>query len=189
MNLLYVILLVVFPCGVLADIDPKNVRCLVCRSVVEEIDSAIQTVDPKRTIEVGSYRLDSMGNQQQKSVPYARSELYLTEVLETVCSKMDDYVRATYKTSGELTLLRLMGTDGQMNPDLSRVDIVQDSDLNKSLKFYCEGIVEEFEENILRLFGTDADNIDIKLCSSEAKLCSHMESDVDDYEFEDRDEL
>lgn len=49
--------------------------------------------------------------------------------------------------------------------------------------------MEEFDENILRLFGTDADNIDIKLCSSEAKLCSHMESDTDDYEFEDRDEL
>jgi hypothetical protein len=69
-------------------------------------------------------------------VSYSRSELYLTEVLETVCNKMDDYVRATYKTSGELTLLRLIGADGQMNPDLSRVDIVQDSDLNKSLKFY-----------------------------------------------------
>jgi hypothetical protein len=49
---------------------------------------------------------------------------------------MDDYVRATYKTSGELVLLRLIGADGQMNPDLSHVDIIQDSDLNKSLKFY-----------------------------------------------------
>lgn len=62
--------------------------------------------------------------------------MHLTEVLETICNKMDDYVRATYKTSGELTLLRLIGADGQMNPDLSHVDIVQDSDLNKSLKFY-----------------------------------------------------
>jgi len=49
--------------------------------------------------------------------------------------------------------------------------------------------VEEFEENILRLFGTDTDNIDIKLCSSETKLCSHMKSVTDDDEFEDRDEL
>jgi len=75
-----------------------------------------------------------MGDMLQ--VLYARSEMYLTEVLETVCSKMDDYIRATYKTSGELTLLRLIGPDGQMNPDLGHVDIVQDSDLNKSLKFY-----------------------------------------------------
>ena len=75
-----------------------------------------------------------MGDMLQ--VLYARSEMYLTEVLETVCSKMDDYIRATYKTSGELTLLRLIGPDGQMNPDLNCVDIVQDSELNKSLKFY-----------------------------------------------------
>jgi hypothetical protein len=40
----------------------------VCRSVVEEIDNVIQKVDPKRTMEVGSYRLDSMGNQKQKTV-------------------------------------------------------------------------------------------------------------------------
>ena len=69
-------------------------------------------------------------------VPYARSETHLSDVFDSVCNKMDDYVRATYKTSGELTLLRLIGPDGQMNPDLSKVDIVQDGDLNKSLKFY-----------------------------------------------------
>jgi hypothetical protein len=49
--------------------------------------------------------------------------------------------------------------------------------------------VEEYEENILRLFGRDEDNIDIKLCSNEANLCPHSESEADDYEFEDRDEL
>jgi len=46
----------------------KSNRVPVCRKVVEEIDSAIQSVDPKRTVEVGSYRLDSIGNQQQKTV-------------------------------------------------------------------------------------------------------------------------
>ena len=35
---------------------------------MEGIDNAIQRVDPKRTVVVGSYRLDSMGNQQQKTV-------------------------------------------------------------------------------------------------------------------------
>ena len=46
----------------------KSNRVPVCRNVVEEIDNAIQRVDPKRTVEVGSYRLDSIGNQQQKTV-------------------------------------------------------------------------------------------------------------------------
>nr|CAD7589835.1 unnamed protein product [Timema genevievae] len=121
-------------------------------------------------------------------VPYARSEVHLTEVMETVCNKMDDYVKATYKTSGELTLLRLVTEDGKMNSLMSEVDIVQDSDLNKSLKFYCEGIVEEYEDNFLKLFAKDVANIDIKLCSDDIHLCSQTEPD-DDYEFEDKDEL
>nr|CAD7400896.1 unnamed protein product [Timema poppensis] len=160
----------------------------ICRSVVEEIENIIQKVDPRKKVDVGSYRLDSKGNQKQKSVPYARSEVHLTEVMETVCNKMDDYVKATYKTSGELTLLRLVTDDGKMNSLMSEVDIVQDSDLNKSLKFYCEGIVEEYEDNFLKLFAKDVANIDIKLCSDDIHLCSQTEPD-DDYEFEDKDEL
>lgn len=173
--------------GTSAEVDPKDVRCLVCRTVVDEIDNIIQKVDPKKKVDVGSYRLDSKGNQKQRTVPYARSELHLTEVMETVCNNMDDYVRATYKSSGELTLLKLVTESGQMNPDMSRVDIIQDSDLNKSLKFYCEGIVEENEDDILKMFGREEDNIDIKLCTDSAKLCSQSISD--DYEFEDKDEL
>ncbi|XP_063217584.1 protein seele [Bacillus rossius redtenbacheri] len=185
MNVLYFLLFVFV--SVSAD-QSKQLRCLVCRHVVDEIDNIIQKVDPKKKVSVGGYRLDSNGNQKQKSVPFARSEMHLTEVMETVCDKMDDYVRGTYKTSGELTVLRLITEDGKMNPLLSEVDLIQDSDLNKSLKFYCEGIVEEFEDNILRLFGKDAKNIDIKLCTDEAALCSQTEPD-DDYTFEEKEEL
>nr|CAD7444079.1 unnamed protein product [Timema bartmani]CAD7451975.1 unnamed protein product [Timema tahoe] len=184
----YVLLFAFFYIVLADDETYKNVRCLVCRSVVEEIENIIQKVDPRKKVDVGSYRLDSKGNQKQKSVPYARSEVHLTEVMETVCNKMDDYVKATYKTSGELTLLRLVTEDGKMNSLMSEVDIVQDSDLNKSLKFYCEGIVEEYEDNFLKLFAKDVANIDIKLCSDDIHLCSQTEPD-DDYEFEDKDEL
>lgn len=48
---------------------------------------------------------------------------------------MDDYVRATYKSNGKLTLLKLI-TDSGMNPLLGEVDIIQDGDLNKSLEFF-----------------------------------------------------
>lgn len=36
--------------------------------MVEEVDKFIQKVDPKKTVEVGGYRLDSNGNQKQKTV-------------------------------------------------------------------------------------------------------------------------
>lgn len=68
-------------------------------------------------------------------------------MLDSICTKLDDYVRATYKSTGQLTLLRLMSPEGGMNPDFSKVDIVQDGDLNKSLKFYVSRVV--FSHHIL----------------------------------------
>ncbi|XP_046986539.1 protein seele [Schistocerca americana] len=166
------LLIVVFALACSASHDPHILRCLVCQKLVEEIEFEVQKVDPRKKVDVGSYRIDANGNQDQRAVPYARSELHLTEVLETICNKMDDYVRATYKSSGELTVLKLITNDGKLNEDMGKVDVIQDSDLNRSLKFYCEGIVEENEEAIVRLFSQKEDDIDIKLCTESAKLCS-----------------
>ena len=63
------------------------------------------------------------------------SEVHLSELLDSICKKMEDYVRATYKSNGKLTLLKLM-TDNGMNPLMKEVDIIQDGDLNKSLEYF-----------------------------------------------------
>lgn len=54
---------------------------------------------------------------------------------------MSDYVRATYKSNGELTILNLISPSGAMNPEMSKVDIIQDDDLNKSLKYYVSILI------------------------------------------------
>ena len=56
-------------------------------------------------------------------------------MLDKLCKKMDDYARATYKSNGKLTLVKLVSDKG-LNPDLSEVDFVQDEDLNKSLEYF-----------------------------------------------------
>ncbi|KAK7791117.1 hypothetical protein R5R35_003771 [Gryllus longicercus] len=174
-------------------IDHREVRCLVCKAVVDEMDKAVEKVDPKRKVDIGGYRLDSYGNKEQKQVQYARSELHLTEVMEEVCNKMDDYVRGRFKSNNVLTLLKLIDDSGSMNPLMSEVDLIQDSDLNKSLKFYCEGIVEEFEEPILKLYADHAENMKTRLCVDSTNLCpSSTDEDNDtesDYFSEERDEL
>ncbi|XP_046399704.1 protein seele [Ischnura elegans] len=167
--------------------DPKVLKCLVCRKVVEEVEREIATVSPTKTIEVGSFRLDPHGNQKQKTVPYARSTVHLSEVLENICQKFSDYVKATYKSSGDLTILKLIDENGKMNSEMAEVDIVPDADLNKSLKFYCEGIVEEYEDDFLKHFAVDDKDVDIKLCSGVANLCDV--SNNEDYVFEDREDL
>merc|ERR1719500_2454881 len=113
----------------------------------------IYQVDPKKKVEVGSFRISGDGTQEgRKLIPYARSNEHLSEVVDTVCKNFEDYAQATAKASGEPTIIRLMTIEGNMNPKMSEVDIVPDDDLNTRLKFYCENIVEDQEETILQLF-------------------------------------
>lgn len=107
----------------------------MCKASLQELDEKIKKIDPSKTVDVGGYRLDADGNYRQKTVSQAKSEIHLSELIDEVCEKMDDYVRATWKVNGTLTILKLI-TDEGMNPDMSNVDIIQDDDLNKSLKFY-----------------------------------------------------
>lgn len=118
---------------------------------------AIAKVDPKRRADVGGYRMDSEGKSVTRTVQYSKSETYLTELMENICmcdvcdlfgssvslmnsifigDKMDDYAKARYKKSKQLTVLKLSTESGSMNPEMSAVDFIQDGDLNKSLKHF-----------------------------------------------------
>lgn len=58
------------------------------------------------------------------------------DLLDDICEKMTDYVRARKKSNNQLTILNLMSSPGTMNPRMGEVDIIQDGDLNKSLGHY-----------------------------------------------------
>lgn len=133
---------------------PKSevVKCAVCRSLITELHHEIEKVDPRRKIEVGSYRIESDGNQRTTSRSYAGSESHMTEVLETVCKSFKDYAQAKHKETGRLEAIAIVGKDGQMNPRFGEYDMVQDPDLNKGLEFHCESIVEDFEDEIVAHF-------------------------------------
>ncbi|XP_014272186.1 protein seele [Halyomorpha halys] len=168
-------------------IDPKELKCLVCQKLVDLMEQDIDKVDPKKKVDVGSFRIDHKGDQKHKVVEYRRSEVYLTELMERICNKMEDYVRGRMKTDGRLIIFPLVIDGGKMNPIMSDVDVVQDSDLNKSLKFYCEAILEENDDAFIKAFSVPDSAVDIKICSEEAKLCN--QSLQDDYEFETHGEL
>lgn len=111
----------------------------VCKAAVREIDSALSKVDPGKHINVG-YRLGADGETASKKIPLIKSETFLTDMLESICDNMDDYARAKYKSNGKLTVMRLVTESGGMNPDMAKVDFVQDEDLNKSLKYYVSRV-------------------------------------------------
>lgn len=101
----------------------------------------MKATDNSKTVKIGGHRLDPEGNYNApKTVPLAQSEIYLSEVIDTVCDKMDDYVRGFWKSNGTLTILKMV-SDGKMNPYMNELDFVQDEDLNRSLKYYVSTLV------------------------------------------------
>ena len=55
--------------------------------------------------------------------------------MDNVCAQFKDYVVARYKSSGQPTLLRLTTSDGNLNPEISDVDLTPLPDTNTKLGF------------------------------------------------------
>jgi len=161
-----------------------TLKCLVCKALVEEIDHSIAKVDPKKKVEVGTFRISSDGSQTRKLIPYARSQEHLMEVVDSVCKTFEDYAQAKYKVSGKPTIIRIVTPEGNMNPLMGEVDMVPDDDLNTRLKFYCENLVEDLEDDIMSIFAEeDAKDLDVELCSKRGNVCEDMAPE-DEYLFE-----
>ncbi|XP_044745583.1 protein seele [Coccinella septempunctata] len=137
----------------LSKIDPGELKCLVCEQSINEMKKAVNLLDPSKKIDVGGYHLDAEGNYRStKVISAAHSEILLSEIMDQICDKMENYVRATWKSNGTLTLLNLLDPSGGMNSKMSEVDIIQDDDLNKSLQYYCTSIMEENEDDVIKYF-------------------------------------
>ncbi|XP_064542382.1 protein seele [Drosophila montana] len=167
----------------------KEVKCHVCKATVQELEDAIAKEDANKKVDVSGFRLDAQGNSISKRVRYIKSEMFLTELMEKICEKMDDYLKATYKSNGKFTLLKMI-IDGKMNSESSLVDFVQDGDLNKSLGHFCLEVLEDNEEAFLKAFQAEelGNDLDIKICSEQANYCDEAPVQ-EDYDFGGREEL
>ncbi|XP_053411988.1 protein canopy homolog 2 isoform X2 [Nycticebus coucang] len=115
----------------------QDLHCGACRALVDELEWEIAQVDPKKTIQMGSFRINPDGSQ----------------------SVVENYVR-------------VVGRNGESNElDLQGIRI--DSDISGTLKFACESIVEEYEDELIEFFSREADNVKDKLCSKRTDLCDH----------------
>lgn len=61
------------------------ISCAVCKATIDEMLEEIGKVDPKKTIDIGGYRLEANGKRVQRTLPLTKSETYLTELMETIC--------------------------------------------------------------------------------------------------------
>jgi len=138
-------------------------------------------------------------------IPLSQSETHILILLDNICNKLTDYVRATRKSDNQLTIFNLMSPSGGMNPMMSEVDIIQDGDLNKSLEYHvsaaycilsllkirsfsliwdndfqCNAIVDEFEEDIVSLYVDGIQNKKEELCTKISHICNENYVDEED---------
>ncbi|XP_066527352.1 protein canopy homolog 2 [Hoplias malabaricus] len=148
----------------------QDIKCGACRALVDEMDWAISQVDPKKMIQTGSFRINPDGSQSVKEVPLARSEGNLLELMEEVCERMKDYGERVDPVTNRKTYVRHTSRDGT-SLDLS--DVSLDTRVSSSLKFACETIVEQNEDEIIEFFAHEIENVKDRLCSQRTDLCDH----------------
>ncbi|CAJ1051728.1 protein canopy homolog 2 [Xyrichtys novacula] len=148
----------------------QDIRCGACRALVDELEWAISQVDPKKMIQTGSFRINPDGSQSIREVPLARSEGHLLELMENVCERMADYGEHTDSSTNRKSYIRIKSRSGEAM-DLSEATL--DSRVTSSLKFACETIVEQNEDEIIEFFAHETENVKDKLCSKRTDLCDH----------------
>ncbi|KAF1383239.1 hypothetical protein PFLUV_G00129670 [Perca fluviatilis] len=151
----------------------KMLYCSACRAIVDELNYSISQVDPKKTINVGGFRLNPDGTMKDKKVPLARSETHLSELLEGVCNSMSDYALHVDPDTQHKQYMRFAprssGATGDF-PDFKNFQF-DGPEASDSMKFACEAVVEELEDDIISLFSQDVEHVHEELCNRVSDYC------------------
>ncbi|KAM9349551.1 protein canopy-1 [Symphorus nematophorus] len=151
----------------------KVLYCSACKAIVDELNYSISQVDPKKTINVGGFRLSPDGTMKDKKIPFARSEAHLSELLDGVCNSMSDYALHvdpdTQLKQYRRFAPRASGATGDF-PDFKNFQF-DGPEASNALKFACETVVEELEDDIISLFSQDTEHVHTELCNRISDYC------------------
>ncbi|KAM4551096.1 protein canopy-1 isoform 1-T2 [Odontesthes bonariensis] len=152
----------------------KMLYCSACKAIVDELHYLISQVDPKKTINVGSFRLNPDGTMKDKKVPLARSETHLSDLLDGVCSSMSDYALYEDPDTRHKQYMRFAPrSSGGMGdfPDFKNFQF-DGPEASNNLKFACETVVEELEDAIISAFSRAGENVHEELCNRVSDFCT-----------------
>ncbi|XP_045907957.1 protein canopy-1 isoform X1 [Micropterus dolomieu] len=151
----------------------KVLYCSACKAIVDELNFSISQVDPKKTINVGSFRLNPDGTMEDKKVPLARSETHLHELLDGVCNSMSDYSLHVDPDTQHKQYMRFAPRSSETTgnfPDFKNFQF-DGPEASSALKFACETVVEELEDDIISLFSQDVKHVHEELCNRVSDYC------------------
>ncbi|XP_005110075.1 protein canopy homolog 2 [Aplysia californica] len=148
----------------------KNEKyCGVCRALISEANWAVSQVDPKKSIQVGSFRVDPKGDLTVKEKKYARSDSHLEEIFEDICEKLRQYGELTNE-DGSKSIVRTSGFWGQR---LETTGLNLDREAGKMLKYKCDDFLENHEEEMISLLQREnIPDYEKIICGEETKVCS-----------------
>ncbi|XP_029971734.1 protein canopy-1 [Salarias fasciatus] len=148
--------------------------CSACKAIVDEMKYSISQVDPKKTINVGSFRLNPDGTMMDKKVPLARSETHLGELLDGVCGSMSDYALHVDPDTQRRQYRRFAPRSDAAAGDFPDFKNFQfdGPEASSALKFACETLVEELEDDIVSAFSRGGDVEHRDLCSRPSGYCT-----------------
>lgn len=154
--------------------DVRDLRCGICRELVKDVKETIRKVGLRRTVRVGSHRVDHEGNVRGKKIPLVRSESFLADSMDRFCRSMDDYARGIDKMTGRIRLVRIFGPDGGANPEMDEIEPISDSNMNRSLFVHCEDIIDQYDQELLTAFQSPEGDLErvctrLELCVSETR--------------------
>ncbi|KAI4543261.1 hypothetical protein MG293_006055 [Ovis ammon polii] len=106
----------------------------------------------------------------QNQVPLAQSEAFLADLLDKVCERMNDYRLEEDPVTKEKTFKRFAPRKGdKVYQEFKKFYFY--SDAYRPLKFACETIIEEFEDEIFSLITQEAHQLADALCGGKSGLC------------------
>lgn len=161
-------LLIVATVSTIAVKSSKDIHCAACKAVVSEIVYAVSKEDSQKVIEIEGFRIDPQGNQKSRVIPYARSEVHLTEITENLCSQMNMYGQSIDKSTNKISFVRTGSRDGK---SVTLENISMGGKISENLRYLCEIIIEKHEEDIIKFFKENHGNYVQGFCSNVTKLC------------------
>ncbi|VDM43464.1 unnamed protein product [Toxocara canis] len=136
-----------------------SIRISACSLLVNELETGIASVDSKKKIQIGSFRVDPSGNQDGlNEVPYARSEAHIYELLDNICSKSRDYTLVVHPTTGKAIYRRA---------DITKIDGDKSRPTLSKLESACNDFLEDHEEELVKFTRSEHDDPVRQFCQQQ----------------------
>ncbi|GMR43001.1 hypothetical protein PMAYCL1PPCAC_13196, partial [Pristionchus mayeri] len=144
-----------------------SLECGACMLVVTEVEKGVKAVDPKKTIDSGSFRVNPKGEQVGlQKVPFARSNGHIVELLEKACDRTTDYRHVVNKLTGKMVYV---------NKDSTW--LTGDSSLGMQSKLHgaCNDFIDDRGDELEKFFVKEREDPTRELCLKMLAVCTSVD--------------